>query len=137
MSQLAWFSCFCFSAAGVYGISSPSTTPTPAGMLNAAPSATTGPIRAACVWMSQFAVFITCQMPVKFGLPSLVRGTSARLGHRRRGGRGNDDHGRQPEFHDSVSHLISPFSRMWWQCGSLPPPSGWAAVCWRQVQPVR
>src|SRR5688572_6977142 len=44
-------------------------------MLNAAPSATTGPIRAAWVWMSQFAVFIACQMPVKFGLPSLVRGT--------------------------------------------------------------
>src|SRR5262245_44211131 len=27
--------------------------------------------------MSQFAVFITCQMPVKFGLPSAVRGNGA------------------------------------------------------------
>ena len=64
-------------------------------MLNAAPSATTGPIRAEWVWISQLAVFITCQMPVKFGLPSLVRGTpDARLGHRRRGSHGDERHGR-------------------------------------------
>src|SRR6185436_18778742 len=43
-------------------------------MLNAAPSATTGPWRASCAWMSQFAVFIACQIPVRFGLPSAVRG---------------------------------------------------------------
>src|SRR5262249_18965812 len=46
----------------------------PAGTLNAAPSAITGPRRASCGSRSQFAEFIACQMPVKSGLPSALRG---------------------------------------------------------------
>src|ERR1700674_2629373 len=39
-----------------------------------APSATTSPGPAAWPWRSQFAVFRTCQIPFKSGLPSAVRG---------------------------------------------------------------
>src|SRR5713101_7323256 len=55
-------------------MSPPSTTLSPAGTAPAAPSATTGPDRAACSWRSQFAVLRACQMPFKLGLPSAVRG---------------------------------------------------------------
>ena len=43
-------------------------------MLNAAASATTGPMRASCGSRSQFAVLFACQMPLMFGVPSGVRG---------------------------------------------------------------
>jgi hypothetical protein len=43
-------------------------------MLNAAPKANTGPCFATCVWMSQFAVLLACQIPLMFGLPSDVLG---------------------------------------------------------------
>src|ERR1700676_1579201 len=55
-------------------MSLPSTTPNPGGTLKAAPSATTGPGRATCAWISQLAVFMASQIPVRFGLPSAVRG---------------------------------------------------------------
>src|SRR6516165_7202950 len=58
-------------------MSSPSTTPNPAGTAPTAPRVTTCPARAACSWRSQFAVLRTCQMPLRFGLPSAVRAGSA------------------------------------------------------------
>ena len=45
-------------------------------MLNAPPRAMTGPRLASCASRFQFAVFIACQMPVKSGLPSAVRGSA-------------------------------------------------------------
>src|SRR5207248_228142 len=67
------FSFFFAAAAGKYGISSPSTTPSPGGIAPAAPSAANGPGPAAWSWMSQFAELTACQMPFKSGLPSAVR----------------------------------------------------------------
>ena len=72
--QLAPLAFFFASASGRYGISSPSTTPRPGGTLNAAPSANTGPCRATCASRSQFAVLFACQMPLRSGVPSGVRG---------------------------------------------------------------
>ena len=43
-------------------------------MLNAAASATTGPMRASCGSRSQFAVLFACQMPLRSGVLSGVRG---------------------------------------------------------------
>ena len=73
-TQSARFALRFSSAAGRYGISSPSTTPSPGGTLNAAASATTGPMRASCGSRSQLAVLFACQMPLRSGASSGVRG---------------------------------------------------------------
>src|ERR1700746_4114978 len=73
-SQFASFSFFLASTSGRYGSGPSSTTPTPAGIPPAAPITTSGPAFASCAWMSHSAVFMACQIPLKSGLPSAVRG---------------------------------------------------------------
>src|SRR5262245_9208724 len=51
--------------------------PLPAGILKAAPSARTGPCSAEWSWIFQLAVFMACQMPLKSGFLSAVRGMLA------------------------------------------------------------
>src|SRR6516164_3408491 len=97
-SQCSWFSFFRAAAHGWYGISSPSTTPSPAGTQPSAPSGITGAAdttvlgrrpgcatigRAWCVRRSQFAVLLASQIPLKSGLPAMrppVSGPAAPAG---------------------------------------------------------
>src|SRR5262249_24103073 len=73
-SQFASFSFFLASASGRYGSGPSSTTPKPAGIPPAAPITTSGPAFASWAWISHSAVFMACQIPLKFGRPSAVRG---------------------------------------------------------------
>src|SRR6266700_336798 len=73
-SQFASFSFFLASASGRYGSGPSSTTPRPAGIAPIAPITTSGPAFASWAWISHSAVFMACQIPLKFGLPSAVRG---------------------------------------------------------------
>src|ERR1700731_3660382 len=73
-SQFASFSFFLASASGRYGSGPSSTTPRPAGIPPTAPMTTSGPAFASWGWISHSAVFMACQIPLKFGLPSVVRG---------------------------------------------------------------
>src|SRR6516162_853934 len=97
-SQCSWFSFFRAAAHCWYGISSPSTTPSPAGTQPSAPSGITGAAdttvlgrrpgcatigRAWCVRRSQFAVLLASQIPLKSGLPAMrppVSGPAAPAG---------------------------------------------------------
>lgn len=72
-SQFFRFSARCSAAHGWYGIVPPSTTLSPAGMAPSAPSASTGPWRAAWASKSQCADPIACQIPFRSGWPSGVR----------------------------------------------------------------
>ena len=62
------------SAAGRYGICVAVDHAEPGGTLNAAPSANIGPWRATWASRSQLAVLLACQMPLRSGVPSAVRG---------------------------------------------------------------
>src|SRR5215467_9994654 len=73
-SQFASFSFFLASASGRYGSGPSSTTPRPAGIAPTAPITTSGPAFASWAWISHSALFMACQIPLKFGLPSAVRG---------------------------------------------------------------
>ena len=89
-SQFSAFSRLRSAAQGWYGISSPTTTPMPGGTQPAVPRATTEAAstgtsgytpgcatigRARWVCRSQLAVLFACQIPLKSGRPSVVRGT--------------------------------------------------------------
>src|SRR5258707_12123198 len=65
---------FFASASGRYGSGPSLTTPKPAGIPPAAPITTSGPAFASWAWISHSAVFMACQIPLKFGLPSAVPG---------------------------------------------------------------
>src|SRR5688572_29043602 len=54
----------------------PTTTPVPGATAPMAPRVSTGPWVAMCASRFQFASLSTCQMPLRFGFPALVRGTA-------------------------------------------------------------